>query len=489
MDYSSVLDNFSKKKVLVIGDIILDHYINGTTNRISPEAPVPVISYTNEFYSPGGAANVAANLSSLNTDVWLVGRTGRDKESDIISHLLKDINIPKKYMIRVSGYQTPTKTRLISDSQQIVRLDRETIEIVADKTENKVITYIRTIVNKFSPDAIIVSDYNKGLVTGGLIKEINKIAKKNKIIVVVDPKGTDFGKYRGADVITPNQKEAERICGFNISNDKSAGKAIRRIKKITGIENIFITRGKCGTSFMVPGKNPTTVPAIAKEVYDVTGAGDTFISVLTLGLISGLPGEASVNLANSAAGIVIERTGTSTLTSEELVARLKDQNRAKLLSEQAVGNIINSLKSRGKRIVFTNGCFDLFHSGHLDLLQRSGDMGDILVVALNSDRSIKMLKGPERPYISEKERISIISALECVDHVVVFDDLTPIELIKAIKPDIITKGGDYRKEDVVGREVIEKYGGEIRIIPLSKDISTTKIAEVISSNLKNRSKN
>lgn len=482
MSYSSVIDDFSKKKILVVGDILLDHYIYGTTSRISPEAPVPVISFREEFFSPGGAANVAVNLSALNADVRLVGIIGKDSGGSIITEELKSCRIPKKYIIAVGGYHTPTKTRLISDSQQIVRLDREIIERPSPKTEKKTVDTIRSVIRDFRPDALVISDYNKGLLTERILSAAIKSAKENKTMIVVDPKGTDFSKYRRADVITPNLAEAENVCGFGINNEKEVGNALKKIKKITGIDKIFITRGKDGTSYLISETKTRTIASAAKDVYDVTGAGDTFISVLTLGLLCSQELETAVHLANSAAGIVIERTGTSSLTPDELNRRINRDTGQKLISGDSIVSVANTLKSQGKKIVFTNGCFDLFHSGHLRLLEKSREMGDVLIVGLNSDGSVRKLKGKERPFISQQERISIISALSCVDHVAVFDEPTPAELIQIIKPMIITKGGDYNRDEVVGRDTVEEYGGEVRIIPISRDISTSGIVRTIRGN-------
>lgn len=488
MNYSSVIENFKSKKIVVIGDILLDHYIVGNCTRISPEAPVPVINYHNEFYSAGGAANVAANISKLGSRVWLSGRVGSDQEGEKLIELVKELNIPKKYILSATDYNTPTKTRILSDGQQVIRLDRETWQVSNKKHEKRSRDNFIYLIKHFKPDAVIISDYAKGYLTEDLIGYVIRISKQNNIAVVVDPKGPDFSKYRGADVITPNLKEAEQVCGFTIDSKKSLKEALRSINKATGIKNVFITRGKDGTSFLARGTNVTTVPASAREVFDVTGAGDTFVSVLSLSFISGCSTEDAVHIANEAAGLVIQRTGTSTVSPEGLVATLNKRNTQKLIPRDSVKQVINTVRSQGKRIVFTNGCFDLFHSGHLDLIERSKKHGDILIVALNSDRSTRRLKGKGRPIINQDNRVSILSAITFVDYVVIFDELTPYELIRDIKPSVITKGGDYKIEDVVGRDVVEKNGGEVIIIPVSNNISTSGLVERIKKAAKGSKK-
>jgi len=481
MDYQKLAEKFSDRKILVVGDIILDHYIYGNSRRISPEAPVPVINFGDEFYGCGGAANVAVNLMNLGAEVKLCGRIGKDDWGRKIKELLRKEEFLVKDLIVAKDYSNPVKTRLISDGQQIVRLDREIITPLSSLNENKAFSAISENINNFRPHAIIISDYAKGFLSVLLTSNIIKLARKHKIKVIVDPKGLDYSKYKGADFITPNTTEAEQVCGFKVDSDENIEKALRYISRISGIKNVLITRGSRGTSFLNYKKKIDTLRTEIREVYDVTGAGDTFSAVFTLGVISGFSVKESVDIANTAAGIVIQRMGTSSVTQHELISRLYDKSDFKLLTRSSAGIIVNTYRTSGKKIVFTNGCFDLFHSGHLDLLKQSKELGDILIVAINSDNSVRKLKGQERPIINENERVSIISALNCVDHVIIFEEDTPLELIEIIKPEILTKGSDYRKQDVIGRNVLSGYGGVVKIIPISKDVSTSTLVRRIKN--------
>lgn len=482
MDYQKLLEKFQEKKILVIGDILLDHYIYGNSYRISPEAPVPVINFSDEFYGCGGAANVALNLKKLGARVRLTGRVGHNAGGGKIRELLKKENFLMKDLFPDKNYITPVKTRLISNSHQIARLDRENGLQFTPRNEEKFFLSVKKSINKFSPDAIILSDYAKGLLTPGLSSNIIKLSRDNGIKVIVDPKGPDFSKYSGADYITPNTAEAEQVCGFRIDSEDKTEKALKLIIRLSGVKNVLITRGSLGTSYLGSGKKIVTLKTDIREVYDVTGAGDTFAAVFTLALISGCLLKESINLANIAAGIVIQRMGTSSVTPTELISRIYKRSSLKLLPKASLSTVVNTYRTNHKRIVFTNGCFDLLHSGHVDLLQKSKELGDILIVAINSDSSIRKLKGAERPIIKENERVSVISALSCVDHVILFEDDTPIELIEMIKPDILTKGSDYKEEDVVGRDILSAYGGSIKIITLSRDVSTSSLVSRIKDN-------
>ncbi len=486
MDYLSIIERFSQKKIAVIGDIILDHYIIGNTSRISPEAPVPVIRFEREFFSPGGGANVTLNLKKLEVNTHLIGKVGKDNEGKILKQLLEDYSISPKHILNISTYKTPLKTRLVSNNQHIVRLDRESPVSNSTTIDAKVIKKLSKLHEKLKLDGIIISDYNKGFITTRLVQKIVKFAKKENIIVSADPKSTDFTKYKGVDILTPNLKEASNYCGFEILDDKLVSKALKYIRQNTEIKGTIITRGKDGTSFHTKKQRLKTIPPVnTKDVFDVTGAGDTFISVFTLSYICSGSFEISAKIANAAAGIVVGRLGTSFVTKEELLEELlRSDGKGKLVSPEQIAHITNNLKSLGKKIVFTNGCFDLIHTGHLKLLRESKKLGDILIVALNTDQSIKRLKGKERPVLELKERISIISALEFVDIVTIFDEDTPLRLIEKVKPHIITKGGDYTEKEVVGKNVVEKYGGKVVIIPLKKGYSTSSIIKKIN-NLQN----
>ncbi len=483
MNVAAILDNFSKLRILVVGDVMLDVYLFGDANRISPEAPVPILKVSGENLSLGGAANVANNLRSLGASVEIFGVVGRDAGGENLKALLKQIKIDSSGIISDSKTTTTTKKRLIAENQQIARIDIEEASPIADELKDRIIESISNSVALNKPDGIIISDYAKGVITKELSNEIIQLARRNEIFVCVDPKGRDFDKYKGANVITPNQKETEDLCGFQIEDYSSLKRAVEIVVNQTGVEGILITRGKDGISFYFKGTHEIkTVHSDAREVFDVTGAGDTVVSSFTLSYLASRSWEDSVRIANYSAGIVVGRIGTSTVTRKELEERLKNgknQTGNKISSRALLSNAISQLKHEGKRIVFTNGCFDLLHIGHLQLLKQAKALGDILVVGVNNDESVKKLKGNERPLTGESSRANIVAALDCVDYVSVFEEDTPLELIKALKPDIIVKGGDYSIETVVGRDFVESYGGTVCIVPLLEEISTSQLIDKI----------
>lgn len=477
MDYYSLFREFSRKKVLVVGDIMLDHYIFGDSVRISPEAPVPVVNFQKEQFSAGGAANVALNLDKLGTSVWIIGKTGNGNLDAKLISLIEGKRINRDNILRQSGYQSPVKTRIISGQQQIVRIDRENVKNNTRQFEQRIRDYFDHLTESYNPDLVVLSDYNKGLISEELSYHLINTANKQSIPVTVDPKGKDWTKYKGATAITPNMKEAEQVCQQRITDDRSLKNALKDIACKTGIKNVLITRGGKGTSYL-DGNKLITVPTDAKDVYDVTGAGDTFISVFSLAYITTGHLEFSVRLANTASALVVGKMGTYSPGPDEIINECRG-NSNKLLTNESLNSVIDDLRSTGMDIVFTNGCFDLFHSGHLHLLEESKKLGDVLIVALNTDESVRRLKGESRPVIKESDRISILSALECVDYVVIFGEDTPIDLIKKIRPDVITKGGDYKKTDIVGAREVKEYGGRVETVSLKEKISTSGLLKRI----------
>lgn len=482
MDTLSVINNFEKQRIIVIGDVMLDRFIAGTVSRISPEAPVPVLTAQDERVSIGGAGNVAANLTSLGACVKIFGIIGKDDSGNKLSQLLKQTEIDSNGLISDPERITTTKTRIISRNQQIVRIDHEQVNPVPDAIRKKMVRYYINSLNKFRPDGIIISDYAKGLMTRELCKEIIKHGSLKNIFVAVDPKGKDFARYRGATVITPNQTEAEEVCGINIVGEATLKKAMKKLSKLTGIDNIIITRGNRGISYCVGGQNINTVPSNAREIFDVTGAGDTVVSVLTLSYLSSKSWEASVRIANAAAGMVVGRVGTVSVTQRDLVNAFVDNRDLKLqkiVSRNFLLESLSQLRKDNKKITFTNGCFDLFHKGHLHLLNEAGHFGDVLIVGVNDDDSVKRIKGEQRPYIPALDRARMIAELESVDFVVVFAEDTPLELIKMIRPDVLIKGSDYRNKKVIGGEFVESSGGKVRFIEQLKGISTSTLLSKI----------
>jgi D-beta-D-heptose 7-phosphate kinase / D-beta-D-heptose 1-phosphate adenosyltransferase len=437
-----------------------------------------VLKVKEEFQSPGGAANVALNLKALGSKVALIGVTGKDTQGDILRDTIKLSGLSSASIVRDHLARTTVKSRLMASNQQITRIDYESEEPLSTKAERALIGKIEKAVAGNTLDAIIISDYAKGALTNKVLSHTIKLARKKGILTVVDPKGEDFRKYRGADVITPNKSETEAASGIEITDIQTLSAAVKGILKLTGAGCVLITRGREGITYCRKGGRPTTVKSIAKEVYDVTGAGDTVVSAFTLAYAaSGTLGE-SVGIANAAAGITVGRLGASQIESRELIEHFVNPGgpESKIHSPETLAKKLAAHRSRGNKVVFTNGCFDLFHTGHLKLLTAAARLGDVLVVAINTDRSVKKLKGSGRPFVSETDRVKLLSALDCVSYLTVFSEETPLNLIKRLRPDVLVKGGDYRAGDVVGGAFVKSSGGRVKIIPLVKGISTTTLA-------------
>jgi len=487
MRIDGILRLFGGQKILVVGDIMLDRYVRGAVERISPEAPVPVLRVEGEESAPGGAGNVAVNLRTLGAKVELVGCVGKDSEGDEVLRLLRENGIGTGGVIRDARKRTTTKTRLIAGNQQIARIDNEAVSGKTGNTEKALLKSVERALSRFKPKGIIISDYSKGVLSDNLISHVIGLAKKSGIFVTVDPKGDNFARYRGADAITPNLKEAELASGIKITDEAALGEAARIITAETKADIVLITRGAAGMSYFSRSGESGTVPSHPVEVFDVTGAGDTAASVFTLSYIASGKLDESVKIANAAAGIVVSRIGTSSVTKSDLethFAREDEKEKSKIRKRSELAKTLAGLRAKGRKVVFTNGCFDLFHTGHLKLLREAGKLGDALVVAINSDRSVKKLKGAGRPYIGEADRALLIAALDCVDYICVFEEDTPLELIKELRPDVLVKGGDYRREDIVGGDFVESTGGRVAIVPLIKGISTSRLAEKIKNGRK-----
>ncbi len=463
------LDKIMKARVLVIGDIMLDRYIFGSVSRISPEAPVPILKTEKERETLGGAANVAHNIAMLKAHCSLIGVAGDYQNKTTLSGMLNKLKVDTTLID--SGQHTTTKTRVIGERQQIVRIDYEDIlnpspEIyqILTKSIDKKIT---------ATDAVIISDYGKGLIFKDLCRDI--IEKSNKIgkITIVDPKGADWSKYSGATIITPNVKELGEASGQSLPNtDKDITDAGKKIREKYGLKYLVVTRSEKGIS-IIAEKLVTHLPTQAQEVYDVSGAGDTVVATLACALGSGFSIEEAVAIANTAAGVVVSKIGTVPVTYSELLRACSgNENGAAIPLNQLLG-WLNEFRAEGQKIVFTNGCFDILHRGHVDYLRKARKLGDLLVVGLNSDESTRRLKGPSRPINKQEDRAFMLAALDCVDYVVIFDEDTPYELLSQIKPDLLVKGGDYKPDQVAGRE----FAGEVAIIDFVNGYSTTSIVE------------
>lgn len=470
-------EKIEKCNIMVIGDFILDKYLFGNVNRISPEAPVPVFNYKNESKVLGGAGNVVSNLIGLGCNVIAIGTYGDDKEGETLNRLLENGRV-KNCLVKDPNRPTITKTRVVSNNYQLLRIDKEEIFPLHLEIRHGILYKIMD--NIKSSNIIILSDYNKGILkTNYLSEAIIKLAKKYNIPVIVDPKGKDWNLYKYSTCITPNTKELETIYKSEIVNDNELEKAGNYVLGKYELEKLLVTRGPLGMCIFERNNKPFYIPALTKEVYDVSGAGDTVISALSIGLATGLTFKESSKLANIAASIVISKFGTQPVSFLELKSAITTNGKtsSKIFQLQHAIDRIKLLKMENKKITFTNGCFDLLHPGHIKILSKAKEMGDFLIVGLNSDSSIRRLKGKNRPIVDEHNRALILASLDYVDMVVIFEEDNPIELIKSFKPDVLVKGADYKKKEVVGKKFIESYGGKVNIIPLLKGYSTTNIVK------------
>jgi D-beta-D-heptose 7-phosphate kinase / D-beta-D-heptose 1-phosphate adenosyltransferase len=462
-------------KILVIGDLIVDHYLWGFSERISPEAPVQIVNIENESSVLGGAGNVINNLKSLGSEVDVISVIGECKVSDELKKLLLDIHVSTEYLIIEKNRVSSKKSRVIAAHQQVVRYDNETTNEVNEISQTSILKIFKKIIAKY--DVILLSDYGKGLLTLNLTKSLISIANQNKKKLLVDPKGLDYSKYRGAYLLTPNKKEASEASNQVIKDPISLTKAIKSLKDQCKLEVSLITLSEQGVAIF---DNELRIhPTVAKEVFDVTGAGDTILASLGFALSCNNNIDEAVKFANLASGVVVGKIGSATVTLNEIIEyesslnKSVSKNQIKTWSE--ISSISIELKQKGKKIVFTNGCFDILHIGHIKYLEEAKCYGDILILGLNSDFSVRNLKGKNRPINSQSDRAYILSSLKIVDYVVIFDDETPYELIKLIKPDLLVKGGDYIGKKVVGQDIAK----ELKLVNFVDGKSTTSIIERI----------
>jgi D-beta-D-heptose 7-phosphate kinase/D-beta-D-heptose 1-phosphate adenosyltransferase len=473
-------DSNERPKVLVVGDLILDEYIWGGVNRISPEAPVPILETRSENLALGGAANVANNLVGLGCQVHLCGALGQDDKGDKLLTTIHGRSIQTEGIFRFVHRPTTSKIRIIAHNQQILRIDKEDNRPITAKTENKLIQYINQVIPEM--DGVICSDYHKGVLTDKVIKAIMHRAQKSKKPVIVDPKSSDFSLYKGATVITPNAREVARSVPIKIEDKEDLGRAAEYLLNLTRAQAILITRGKDGMVLYQNKEKFVSIPTVAKEVFDVTGAGDTVISVFSMAVFVGFNFQEAAWLSNMAASVVVGKVGTAVVTLEEINEFLHDEmlrTSHTVLELDELKKILSLAKSTEKKIVFTNGCFDIIHGGHIEFLQQAKALGDILVVGLNSDKSVKKLKGENRPIKTERERANILAALKYIDYITLFEETTPEKIIQEIRPDILVKGADYKIDEVVGREIVEGYGAKVELLPIVEGHSTTKTLEKI----------
>lgn len=467
------------KNCLIVGDIILDRYIEGAVSRISPEAPVPVVQVKKERYVLGGAANVAGNICGFGMTPYLCGHLGKDVYGAYTKKLLMNQKI-QFIGVETDKKCTTVKTRVISMNQQIVRIDEENAREIQEEEEKLLLDNIKGVIGNVQ--VVILSDYNKGICTESLCRKLIQLCKEKRKAVIVDPKIKDWGKYAGASIITPNFKELKEACGFEMANqEKEIQNASKSLIEQYQLEHLLVTRSQYGMMMIDKGGKAASYDTVAQEVFDVSGAGDTVVASLASFLAAGYPLEEAVKASNYAAGLAVSKAGTYMVNLEEVYQFMAGSCYCledKVLSQEAMEGVLSEWRRKGKKIVFTNGCFDILHTGHITYLQKARALGDKLIVGLNSDASVKRLKGEKRPVIQEQDRAYMLSALQFVDLIILFDENTPYHLIEKIKPDILVKGGDYKKEEVVGREFAE----HLEIIPFIEGYSTTGILNSIIQN-------
>jgi len=478
---TTYLDQLADYRVAVIGDVMLDCYISGSVSRISPEAPVPVMRVTDERAVPGGAANVAANLATLGLGVNLVGLAGRDRARDELVALLGAIgDIDCTGIAAIAERRTTRKLRVIGAQQQIVRVDHEDVMPCSAEIEADLLKAIEAAIDV--ADVIILSDYGKGVCSDRTIRAVIDRAAAVGKKVLVDPKRTDYSIYRGAFAITPNRKELTEATGLSCESDEEAAAAAARAQEMCGA-NILLTRSEKGMSLFPVGDTPFHLGTVAQDVFDVSGAGDTVVAVLAAALAADMPIRDGMRMANHAAGIVVSKLGTASVTREELAASLlaesttSDINDGRLLDRDALVALRWAWAKEKLTVGIANGCFDLIHPGHISLIAQAAASCDRLIMALNTDASVKRLKGPTRPIQDETARAAVMGAIKGVAAVTLFDEETPLELIEALQPDVLIKGADYTIDRVVGAEVVQKRGGRVVLAELSEGQSTSRLVE------------
>lgn len=466
-------------KILVIGDLMIDHYLWGSCERISPEAPVQVVGITSETKVLGGAGNVVNNLKALGAEVGVISVLGDCETSSELKNLLKEINIDSKYLITQKNRLASKKSRIIAAQQQVLRYDRESCNEISSESQKHFLKSFSTIVNDY--DIVLMSDYGKGVLTFDLTQSLINIANKADKKVLVDPKGLDYSKYKGAYLLTPNKKEAAEATQIIIKDNKSLTKAISKLKIECDLDHSIITLSDQGIAIFDEAMR--IHPTVAQEVFDVTGAGDTVLASLGFALACGYKIDEAVKFSNLAAGVAVGKIGSATASLNEIVIYELNHNKsgsdANIKTTEEISILSSELKKRGKKIIFTNGCFDILHAGHVNYLEVAKNYGDVLILGINTDRSVREIKGEGRPINKQLDRAYILAALEVVDYVVMFDEDTPYNLIKAIKPHVLVKGGDYEGQKVIGEDIAD----ELKLVPFVDGKSTTKTIEKIQKGI------
>ncbi len=489
------MDNWQKTRILVVGDFMLDRYSYGNADRLSPDAPVPVLAIKRQEDKPGGAGNVCLGLAALGCEVECFGIIGEDAPGQDLEKVLKDVGCKTTGLVRSKHRPTTVKQSLVGlaqhrHPQKMFRLDVEDAQPMDDKTAGQLVKAVeRAMTGKTKPDVLCLEDYNKGVLSAAVCQSLIALANKAGIPVLVDPAPIeDYSKYAGATTLTPNRTEAARATGRSLNGNLDEVEAAGRdMLKKHKLQTLVLTLDRHGAMLLEKRKPTQMVPTQARNVYDVTGAGDTVLAMLAAARANGLNWHEAVALANVAAGLEVERFGVVPIRTDEVLLYLLELHHADTGKVRTLDHLLRELhahRAQGKRIAFTNGCFDILHAGHVAFLRESRKQGDLLIVGLNSDDSIQRLKGKDRPVNHLEDRLTVLSELQSVDYIVVFDEDTPIELIKAIQPDALIKGADYKKHEVVGHDVVEKHGGKVVLVDLVAGRSTTNIIQRMTSNRK-----
>jgi D-beta-D-heptose 7-phosphate kinase/D-beta-D-heptose 1-phosphate adenosyltransferase len=470
------LGAFAQLRVLVAGDFMLDEYLWGRVERINPEAPVPVVEVQRETRTLGGAGNVVNNLAALGARVEVLGLVGEDRPGELLRRELARLGVSAEGLFTDPRRRTSRKTRVMAGSQQVVRIDRETRNPVSPQVAEAAQEYLESRLPAL--DALILSDYGKGALTPVFLQELIRRARDRGLSVVVDPKGADYTRYAGATVITPNRKEAQLAARRDLETWQDLEAAGADLVKSLSLDFLLITLGPDGMALFDRSGPPTRLPARTREVFDVSGAGDTVVAVVALALAQWRDPLLAAALANIAAGVVVGKVGTAPVFRGELErelgrpgARLEE----KIVDLTELSLRVSHLQAQGKKVVFTNGCFDLLHAGHIKFLEDARSLGDALVVAVDTDASVRRVKGEGRPIIGEESRLRILAALEVVDYVSLFTSEELPDLLRSLRPDVLTKGGNYEEEQVAGREIVQAYGGEVRLVPVTETVSVSEL--------------
>lgn len=480
---SALLDGFHAARVLVLGDVMLDRFVYGSVERISPEAPIPVVNVERHLDMPGGAANVARNIAALGARAILLGVVGDDAWAGDLRTQLGSSPSIEAHLITDRSRPTSVKTRYVADGQQVMRADRESRAPLAADIERRVLEELSGALADVQ--VIVLSDYAKGVLSDSVTRAAIDMARSAGKTVIVDPKSKDFSRYRGATILTPNRLELQQACGRDCGTEEDLVLGARGVLGAGVCDYLIVTRGKDGMSVIAAGGTAVHLPTAARQVFDVSGAGDTVVAAIALGLAAGAQIERAVTVANVAAGIVVGKRGTATVTTGEIIASLAPTDARgdpqKIFSLESVSQLARSWHELGLKIAFTNGCFDLLHPGHISLLEQARRSADRLIVGLNSDLSIRRLKGPNRPVQGEVARATVLAAVKSVDAVVIFAEDTPIELIEALEPDVLVKGADYSVATVVGADLVLARGGRVMLAELLSGHSTTATVKRVAS--------